>query len=58
MIKSQTTKLISIHVDKDLKVQITSNLLEIFSQGLLRSLDLEVKEIMNSQNFGIQNLVG
>jgi hypothetical protein len=30
MIKSQTTKSIPIHVDKDLKVQITSNKLEIF----------------------------
>jgi hypothetical protein len=34
MIKSQTTKSIPIHVDKNLKVQNTSNKLEMFFQEL------------------------
>jgi hypothetical protein len=62
MIKSQTTKLIPIRVNNDLKgsnhLQHIENLFSRVTSLLLRSLDLEVKEIMNPQNFGIQNLVG
>ncbi len=62
MVKSQTTKSIPIHVDKRFKssnhLQHIGNLFSRVTSLLLRSLDLEVKEIMNPQNFGIQNLVG
>jgi hypothetical protein len=61
MIKSQTTKLIPIHVDKDFKVQITSNMWKYFFKGYkfaIESFGFGGERNMNPKNFGIQNLVG